>query len=167
MKLMLIWTNRPLNFNQLAFNVHSSFFGYILLDIIANTLTFPKRCPTPTNLRDCARLQAHKEACCLNGPIYWTVPWILLSHPIMHNGFQSNFLYLTDQDIHGITGPWGMGSHDSAYLTLESSQISIWLTVINPHPDNTNLMQLANDFVQPPDAIATPDKTVTVDVTSF
>ena len=34
-----------------------------LLGIVAKILTFPKRCPTPTNSRDHARSQAHKEAC--------------------------------------------------------------------------------------------------------
>jgi len=49
-KFMLIWTNRPLNFNRLAFDVHSSFFKWKWPGIVAKTLTFPKRCPMSTNL---------------------------------------------------------------------------------------------------------------------
>ena len=78
MKLMLIWTNGPSNFNRAVFDVHASFSGWIYLGVVAKTLTFPKRCPIPTNSRDRARSQAHKEACCLLGCKYAPVPWILL-----------------------------------------------------------------------------------------
>ena len=79
MKPMLLWTNWLLNFNRSAFNVHLSFPGYIWLDIIAKTLTFPKRCPMAINSRYRAISRARKEACHLNGCKYATLPGILLS----------------------------------------------------------------------------------------
>jgi len=78
-KLKWSWANRPLNFKRSAFDAHSSFSGKKWLEIIAKTLTSPKRCPTPTNSQDYARLRACKEACCLLGRTYAPVPWILLT----------------------------------------------------------------------------------------
>ena len=82
MKLMLIWTNGPSNFNRSTFDVHSSFFGQKLHHIVAKTLTFPKWCPTATNSYFCARSPPRKEACYLSGRIYTTVPTILLTHHV-------------------------------------------------------------------------------------
>ena len=89
--------NWPWNFKRSAFDVHSSFSEQIWLGIIAKTLTFPKRCPIPTNSQDRARSRARKEACCLLGHKYATVPWILLRGP----RFEAQFLIF---------------SHDHAYI---------------------------------------------------